>query len=232
MIRVAILILAAALAGAVVLGMMPLLGVERPLADLAVAEALERDVQNPSTAVLLLFRAHDTWLELVVVMVALLGLLAVEGVGDLSGARLGVPGETVLRAFATLLLPWAVLLAGYVVWLGTKEPGGAFQGGVIAATALVLLYFADRRVFGFLPGRRFRLLAVATVALPALLTLPGLVRGEPLLTYPDVGLVAWMLALEAAFAVGLAVELAALVVSGAAGAGAATEPLGDSERGS
>jgi multicomponent Na+:H+ antiporter subunit B len=48
----------------------------------------------------------------------------------------------VVRRYARYLLPVAVVIGLYVVAHGQLSPGGGFQGGVVAATALHLLYIA------------------------------------------------------------------------------------------
>ncbi|GAA3356309.1 hypothetical protein GCM10017744_022360 [Streptomyces antimycoticus] len=47
-----------------------------------------------------------------------------------------------MRRFALLMLPLALLVGLYVIAHGQVSPGGGFQGGVVAATALHLLYIA------------------------------------------------------------------------------------------
>jgi len=50
------------------------------------------------------------------------------------------PHEIVVKNGADLFLPFAVVLGIYVILFGTISPGGGFQGGVIAASAALLLY--------------------------------------------------------------------------------------------
>ena len=47
-----------------------------------------------------------------------------------------------MRRYALLVLPVALLIGLYVIAHGQLSPGGGFQGGVVAATSLHLLYLA------------------------------------------------------------------------------------------
>lgn len=46
----------------------------------------------------------------------------------------------VLKSGADALLPFALVFGIYVILFGTVSPGGGFQGGVIVASACLLLY--------------------------------------------------------------------------------------------
>lgn len=102
-------------------------------------------VGNPVTAVLLVFRGYDTLLELVVLMVALLGVRAIQG-GEgppplPTPAHAGLP---LVGALLSALVPLAVLVAGYLLHAGGHAPGGAFQAGAVLAAAGVLLLLTGR----------------------------------------------------------------------------------------
>lgn len=95
----------------------------------------ESGVMHPVTAVLLNFRGYDTLLEVAVLLAALLGVLSV--MQPQQTVRLaGVP---FLQAIARIVVPFAILTAGYLLWVGAHRPGGAFQGAAILAAAAVLL---------------------------------------------------------------------------------------------
>lgn len=102
-------------------------------------------VGNPVTAVLLVFRGYDTLLELAVLMVALLGVRAIQGEHDPpplpTPAHAGLP---LVGALLSALVPLAVLVAGYLLHAGGDEPGGAFQAGAVLAAAGVLLLLTGR----------------------------------------------------------------------------------------
>ncbi|VAX05289.1 Na(+) H(+) antiporter subunit B, partial [hydrothermal vent metagenome] len=92
-------------------------------------------VSNPVTAVLLNFRGYDTLLELGVLLLALLGVWSLGAVPE----RRESPAGPVLDMLSRLLVPLLILVAGYLLWVGTHAPGGAFQAGSVLAAAGVLL---------------------------------------------------------------------------------------------
>lgn len=61
---------------------------------------------------------------------------------DKAGNRRVPPPSDAVRITAVLLVPATVLYGIYMVTHGQVTPGGGFQGGVILATAPVLLYLA------------------------------------------------------------------------------------------
>jgi len=48
---------------------------------------------------------------------------------------------TLLRIISRLLLPFVLLFGVFIVLNGDISPGGGFQGGVVLASAFILLYF-------------------------------------------------------------------------------------------
>lgn len=46
-----------------------------------------------------------------------------------------------LRVISLLLLPFMIMFGLYIVFNGDLSPGGGFQGGVVLATAYILVYF-------------------------------------------------------------------------------------------
>lgn len=141
---------------------------------ISIEQALpESGVTNPVTAVLLNFRAYDTLLEVFVLFAAVIAvspatLSAREYPTDIGGP--------VLRAFIRFFIPLTVLVAAYVLWAGTKAPGGAFQAAAILAAGSVLLI-----VSGANPPspeqKRWRVLLVSGLAMFLLVGWSGIVVG-------------------------------------------------------
>lgn len=104
-------------------------------------------VTSPVTAVLLNFRGYDTLLEIAVLLLALLGVLTVAGEGRNLAPQLSISPQPMLQSMARILAPLMVLVAGYLLWAGSHQPGGAFQAGAVLAAMGVLLYLA-----GLLPA--------------------------------------------------------------------------------
>ncbi len=136
---------AAAVAVALVAAVLALPHPGPSLADAALAELETAGVGNPVTAVLLNYRAYDTLLETVVLLVALVALWSLTADG-LWGGRVG-PRQTVSRhgtlaSFGRVLPPVGLLVGLYLVWAGTTEPGGAFQAGTVLAAVWLLMAMA------------------------------------------------------------------------------------------
>lgn len=90
-------------------------------------------VGHPVTAVLLNFRAWDTLLELLVLLLALLGAQQANSSLQLQA------GWSLSVSWSRLLSPLLILLTGYLLWRGADAPGGAFQAGALLASGLVVL---------------------------------------------------------------------------------------------
>jgi len=97
-------------------------------------------VAHPVTAVLLNFRAFDTWLELAVLLWA---WLAQRGLGTERTLPLQALSGEVLPFVVKLLWPLVLLVAAYLLWRGAFAPGGAFQSGAVLAAGLVMLILAQ-----------------------------------------------------------------------------------------
>ena len=48
----------------------------------------------------------------------------------------------VVKCGADMMLPFAIVFGMYIILFGTVSPGGGFQGGVMVASAALLLYLA------------------------------------------------------------------------------------------
>jgi multisubunit Na+/H+ antiporter MnhB subunit len=120
----------------------------------------ESGVVHPVTGVLLNFRAYDTWLELGVLLLGMLGVWMLRGHSSLEPPADRRPG-LVLYWLVGGLVPLMVLASGYLLWLGKFAPGGAFQSGVLLASAGVLLWYSGRLSVGGLSLPLLRGLIVA-----------------------------------------------------------------------
>ncbi len=172
-----------------------------------VADKMEvSGVSNPVTAVLLNFRGYDTLLEMVVLLLALLGVWSL---GAASSHREAVPGP-VLDTLTRLLIPVLILVAAYLLWVGGHAPGGAFQAGSVLGAAGVLLLLTGWRLHAGLAAIPLRLTLVAgpgTFLAIAVFTL--LIKGQ-FLEYPQAQAGILILVLETAATFSIGVTLAAL----------------------
>jgi len=151
------------------------------LQELVAHNVATSGVSNPVTAVLLNFRAYDTFLEMVVLLVAMLGVWSIKEVPIEPITDIRNP---VLDTLSGLLVPFLILFSAYLLWVGAHAPGGAFQAGSVLGAALVLLLLSGRQPFLAFQGLYLHFTLVASTALftsIALFTL--LVTGE-LLKYP------------------------------------------------
>jgi len=99
--------------------------------------ALERSgVTNPVTAVLLNYRAYDTLLELAVLVLAAVGVWSLR---TMPASQFEQRCDPLLAALLRFLLPLLLVTGGYLLWIGSSAPGGAFQGGALFGGALVLM---------------------------------------------------------------------------------------------
>ena len=117
--------------GGILAALLQLPSVASPLVVMAQAELSNSGVSHPITAVLLNFRSWDTLLELVVLLLALLGALQVAPQVYLTR------GWLLSLIWSRLLAPMVILLAGYLLWAGASQPGGAFQAGALLAAGAV-----------------------------------------------------------------------------------------------
>jgi multisubunit Na+/H+ antiporter MnhB subunit len=144
---------------------------------IAISESLAHSgVTNPVTAVLLNFRAYDTLLEVAVLLAAALASLTLFAESANTHDTVRRPVGPVLQLFARLLVPLTVLVATYVLWIGTKAPGGAFQAAAILGAGGVLMMVCGARSPSH-TQRRWRVLAVAGLAVFLLVAVGGVVAG-------------------------------------------------------
>lgn len=115
------------------------------LAPQAAANIAATGLGNPVTAVLMAYRAIDTLLETVVLLLALVGVwsLAPDRVwGGSPGPRHHADPDGVLTFIAQLLVPVGILVGIHIFWVGSVAPGGEFQGATILAAMWILAMMA------------------------------------------------------------------------------------------
>lgn len=126
------------------LALPPFGGAQHPYGDRAVGAAFLHRTANAVAAVNFDQRAMDTLGEESILFAAVLGaavLLRQTG-GEKRQPPLPARIPHSIRLFGRLLLPVSLLVGLYVVAHGQLSPGGGFQGGIVVATALHLLYLA------------------------------------------------------------------------------------------
>lgn len=138
-------------------------------------------VSNPVTAVLLNFRVYDTFLEMVVLLVALLGVWSIKEVPIKSMSDFENP---VLHTLVDLLVPFLILVSIYLLWVGAHAPGGAFQAGSVFGAGLVLLMLSGRQPFLNFNGLALHFALIISVTMFISISIYSLFATGKLLKYP------------------------------------------------
>lgn len=187
----------------------------RSLAQPAMAHLPESGVENPVTAVLLNYRGYDTWLELGVLLLAMMGALALLRAGNLKAfSASGQPEQAgFLGRLMGLFLPLMVVAAGYLLWRGTHAPGGAFQAGAMAGAAGVMARLAGRDRLHRTPGWLLRPAYAVGFALFMAVGLAMLPQGRSFIEYAVDAAGTWIFVLELFAALSIAVTLWSLYVA-------------------
>ncbi|MBW1791878.1 MAG: hypothetical protein JRJ14_06380 [Deltaproteobacteria bacterium] len=168
-------------------------------------------VESPVTAVLLNFRGYDTLLEVMVL------LMAVVGVWSLTRApfpKKPIEPGPIQLAVVRLLAPLMVLFSFYLVWQGSHLAGGAFQGGAVLGGACVLMLVSE---LPWLKNISSRLLRIGLLSGPLVflgVAILCIVLQGTLLDYPQEWVGTLLLLIETACAVSIGLTLACLFAGG------------------
>lgn len=130
------------------------------LTDLVHAELEGAGTKHPVTAVLLNFRGYDTWIELGVLLLAVLGVLSIRQCSDLHSLAPPPAGTIVFENLVRGIMPLVLLVSGYLLWRGSFAPGGAFQAGVVLGAGGILLWMAGYRSLIMLHDAAWRMLLI------------------------------------------------------------------------
>jgi multisubunit Na+/H+ antiporter MnhB subunit len=157
------------------------------LAASAAANIGATGLSNPVTAVLMVYRAIDTLLEVVVLLIALLGVWSLasdRSWGGFPGLRYQRDPDSALTFTAQLLVPIGVLLGIHIFWIGSVAPGGEFQGATILAAMWILTMLAGLADAPAGSHRGLRLLLVAGPAAFVAVGFVGFASTGEFLGYP------------------------------------------------
>ncbi|MBN2839742.1 MAG: sodium:proton antiporter [Coriobacteriia bacterium] len=177
------------------------------------AEAIH--IKNVVTAVLLDFRGYDTLLEISVLMLATVAVLSLRPPSAESRGRLVGESGLLLGSLAQLLAPFMVVVAGFLVWVGSSGPGGAFQAGAVLGAGGILLALTghDRPAWARQAVIRVAL-TIGVLAYIAIALLP-LFSGGALLEYPDSLRKTLLLVLEGLLTLSIGASLVSLFLASA-----------------
>ena len=121
------------------------LGSFAPTLQTLVAQNLESSgVTHEITAVLLNFRSLDTLLEVGVILLSLVAFYTVTPFYKHQPQRFE---SVVANSFASLLFPLIAISAVYILWSGSFQSGGAFQGAALLGGGLIILKLTQPQFF-------------------------------------------------------------------------------------
>jgi multisubunit Na+/H+ antiporter MnhB subunit len=169
---------------------------------------------NPVTAVLMAYRAIDTLLEVVVLLLALIGVWSLAPNLAWGGRPRSQPGGDrggVLEFLGRLLPPVGIVVGIHIFWIGSDAPGGEFQGATILAAMWVLTMMAGLARPPAIGRRGLRLLLVVGPAVFLAVGLAGFAVGGAFLGYPEAWAKPLILAIEIPLTLSIAAILALLI---------------------
>lgn len=146
-------------------------------------QLLASGVEHPITAVLLSFRAYDTLLEIAVILVAVVVGLALRFSQEDQPAESQVLSP-LLQKMLVWLLPLMLLVAVYLLWIGSYRSGGAFQAAAVLAALAVLMRMSGLKIPGHEDLRILRLGLVLGLGLFLLVGSLAMMTGGAFLAWP------------------------------------------------
>jgi uncharacterized MnhB-related membrane protein len=179
------------------------------LTALAADNLPQSGVDHPVTAVLLNYRSYDTWLEVGVVLMALLALFATGG-REYFCRPVVRSVDPLLRQVILLFTPVLFLVGAFLLYLGKTEPGGAFQAAVLWGAGGILLHLGGWPVFAAMAPWLRHLLLTAGFGFFLLLGFIFMAGGAALFEYPVAHAGLLILIVETLAALSIAAALTAI----------------------
>lgn len=173
-------------------------------------------LDNPVSAVLLDFRAHDTLLEMAVLLLAFIGSRMIMDQRHLAVLHPPSPSQDpMLGAMVNLTTPVLLLTALYLLWAGGHHSGGAFQGGALLGALGIVYYLAGRVARREEIGVANALVLTLGLTLLALFGWGSLAWSSVPLSWPQTGGLLLAMALELALMLSIGMTLLLLFTGGA-----------------
>ncbi len=108
----------------------------------------ETGAQNIVTTIVVLYRGFDTLGEVTVLFLAATALGAIlAGFRDKKKNKKKTRASLIVSITTKFLFPMIILFGSYIFIHGHLTPGGGFPGGVVIATAFLLMFLADPYAF-------------------------------------------------------------------------------------
>ncbi len=169
----------------------------------------ESGVENPVTAVLLNFRAYDTWLEMGVILIGLLAVFAAGG--KMAYRKPGVASQDpLLRQVILFFTPVLFLFGAFLLYIGKTGPGGAFQAGVLWGAIGILLHLGGWPFIALMPRWLGQLLLTVGLGFFLVLGFLFMAAGGALFEYPPAYAGILILIIETLAAISIAAALSAI----------------------
>jgi multisubunit Na+/H+ antiporter MnhB subunit len=184
------------------------------LAPTVAAHLAQTGLGNPVTAVLMAYRAIDTLIEVVVLVLALVAIWSLAPDRFWSGRpglRQREDPNGVLVFLARLLPPIGIVVGVHLFWVGSTAPGGEFQSASVLAAMWILVLGAGLADAPPTGRRRLRLLLLAGPAVFLTIGLAGFVLAGSFLGYPPEHAKLLILIIEVPLTLSIAAMLALLV---------------------
>ena len=184
------------------------------LAPKVAAHLAQTGLGNPVTAVLMAYRAIDTLVEVVVLLLALIGIwsLAPERFWNgRPGLRQHEDPDGVLVFLARLLPPIGIVVGLHLLWVGSTAPGGEFQGASVLAAMWILARMAGLVDPPPTGKRRLRLLLVVGSLVFLAVGIAGVALAGSFLGYPPDHAKLLILIIEVPLTLSIAATLGLLV---------------------
>jgi multisubunit Na+/H+ antiporter MnhB subunit len=183
------------------------------LAPMVMENLAQTGLGNPVAGVLFAYRALDTLLEKVVLLLALLGIWSMapdRAWGGIPALRVFAQPNSTLTFLAQLLPPIGIVVSIYMSWVGAKYPGGAFQGGTILAAMWILVMVVGLQDVPSIGQFWLRLLLTIGPAIFLAIGLAGFVLADAFLAYPAGYAKPLIVTIEAVLTLSIGVTLAML----------------------
>jgi len=117
--------------------------IHQSVGDLFLAINMDTASANAVTTVVTFFRGIDTLGEVTVLFLATTGISLMLSSSKRLHNKIVEQDSFILRTGSKLLLSVIVLFGVYIIVHGHLSPGGGFQGGVVIASAFLLLFLAN-----------------------------------------------------------------------------------------
>ena len=184
------------------------------LAGPVMAQLPDTGLGNPVAGVLFVYRAFDTLLEKVVLLLALIGVWSLakdQFWGGVPGFKRFSQSPSVLELLARTLPPIGFVFAVYMTWVGADVPGGAFQGGTVLAAMWILVMVAGVRRIPRIASPVLRAAIVAGPVVFLAIGFLGFIAPGQFLAYPAGFAKPLIVVMEFALTLSIAVILGLLI---------------------